>query len=221
VEHTVSRFALPPRRVRASLTVLLVAASSAAAVSWVRAPHKSVPAPSVQIVDVRALRSTNPDLRDLISHTFAIRVQVDTWTLDRARQSHGSAGWRLYLDGRPLGDIPGDTVVSYVYLIPGEHWIAAELRRAATSLDPPVWSQPVILHVPRVISCRQATGRASTESGTPNQTCPDSQQRLTVRPASASPRFLTAADLWWIPPGVRLLNQLLANGHSYTSMAWP
>jgi hypothetical protein len=222
------RFILPAGRVRASLTALLVAASSAAVVSWIDA-RKEGPAPSIHIVGVRPLQSTNSDVRDLISHTFAVRVRVDDWTLlphepdvTAHDNRNGQGHWRLYLDGRPLGNITGDTLVSYVYLIPGEHWIAAELKRAdSTSLDPPVWSEPVILHVPRVISCWQAATRGAVVSGRSKNSCRHPHQQLIMQPTATSLPIVTAADLWWVPPGVRLLDQLLGNGHSYKSMAWP
>jgi hypothetical protein len=225
----VIRFIRSARRARAGLMVLFVAASSAALATWLDAPPSDAPAPSVRIVDIRPLRSTNAELRDLVSHTFAVRVRIDEWTLlpskpdATARDNRrGEGHWRLYLDGRPLGNSSGDALVSYVYLSPGQHWIAAELSQAdSTSLDPPVWSEPLILHVPRVISCWQSVMRDSATSRGSKQACRHPQQQLTVQATATRQPIVTAADLWWVPPGVRLLDQLLGNGHSYKSMAWP
>lgn len=162
------------------LAVALVA-SAAAAIGWTRAPSASQPvAPSIRIVDVRPLRIADSNLRDLITHTFTVRVAIRGWTLlpyepgvtagaNRSRAGH----WRLYLDGGSLGDNFGNGHITYTpYLSPGTHWIAAELSNAdATGLDSPVWSEPVILHVPRVIRCWQTGWRGSPETRTPTFTC--------------------------------------------------
>jgi len=155
-------------------------AASAAAVGWARTARPLADqGPSIRIVDVRPLRSPDTSLRDLITHTFAVRVATGGWTLlpyqpavpasdNRRRAGH----WRLYLDGHPLGENLGDEHVSYVYVPPGTHWLAAELSKAdSTSLDPAVWSEPVVLHVPRVIRCWQTGWRGTPETGTPTFTC--------------------------------------------------
>jgi hypothetical protein len=156
-------------------------ASAAAAVGWGRKPiHVERPARSIRIVDVRPLRISDPNLRDLITHTFAVRVAISSWKLlpyqPGATESDNrlDAGhWRLYLDGGSLGDNFGSGHVTYTpYLSPGTHWIAAELSNADdSSLDPPLWSEPVILHVPRVIRCWQTGWRGSPETGTPRFAC--------------------------------------------------
>jgi hypothetical protein len=157
-----------------------LAASAAAAVGWTRTPSASQPvAPSVRIIDVRPLQSPEPALRDLITHTFAVRVAIRGWTLlpyqpgVTARDNRLGAGhWRLYLDGWPLGDNFGAAHTTYAYLPPGTHWLAAELSNAdSTSLHPAVWSEPVILHVPRHIRCWQTGWRGIPETGTPTFTC--------------------------------------------------
>jgi hypothetical protein len=135
--------------------------------------------PSIRIVDVRPLGSPDVTLRDLITHTVAVRVEIRGWTLlpyrpgATARDNRPGAGhWRLYLDGYHLGDTLGDERVSYVYVQPGTHWLAAELSNAdSTSLDPAVWSEPVVLHVPRVIRCWQTGWHGTPETGTPRFTC--------------------------------------------------
>jgi hypothetical protein len=174
----------PKLRRSALLSVTLafaLAASAAAAVGWERTPiHVERPARSIRIVDVRPLRIADPDLRDLITHTFAVRVATSDWELlpyqpgaTASDNRPGAGHWRLYLDGASLGDNFGASPVTYTpYLSPGTHWIAAELSNADdTSLDPPLWSEPVILHVPRVIRCWQTGWRASSETGTPTFTC--------------------------------------------------
>jgi hypothetical protein len=172
--------------VSAALVVAL-AASAAAAVGWARlAMHVERPR-SIKIIDVRPLRTSDPSLRDLITHTFAVRVAIRSWKLLPYRpgatvsDNHPRAGhWRLYLDGSSLGDNLGDAQVTYTrYLSPGTHWIAAELSNAdSTSLHPPVWSEPVVLHVPRVIRCWQTGWRGSPETGTPAFTCNRGAARL-------------------------------------------
>lgn len=157
-----------------------VAACSAAAAGWARTPTQlERPAPWIRIVDVRPLRSPDSGLRDLITHTFAVRVAIDGWTLlpylpgATASDNRPAAGhWRLYLDGRPLGDNLGNRYVSYSYLPPGTHWLAAELSNAdSTSRDPAVWSEPVVVRVPRVTRCWQTGWRGSPETGTPTFKC--------------------------------------------------
>ncbi len=157
-----------------------LAASLAAAVGWARTPteHRGR-APSIRIVAIRPLRSPEPSLRDLISHTFAVRVAIDGWALlpyqpgatgrdNRPAASH----WRLYLDGHPLADNLGDEHTTYTYIAPGPHWLAAELSNAdSTSLHPAVWSEPILLQVPRRIRCWQTGWRGTPETGTPTFTC--------------------------------------------------
>jgi hypothetical protein len=176
----------PKNNNRAALTIAValvvsLAASAAAALGWARpAMHVERPARSIRIIDVRPLRTSDPGLRDLITHTFAVRVAIRGWKLlphrpgatasdNRPRAGH----WRLYLDGFSLGDDFGDAQVTYTpYLTPGTHWIAAELSNAdATSLHPAVWSEPVVLHVPRVIRCWQTGWRGPLAAGTPTFTC--------------------------------------------------
>jgi hypothetical protein len=162
--------------------VVLVAsaASAAAAVGWARAPKTLVrAAPSIVIVDVRPLQTSDEVLRDLITHTFVVRVQISGWSLlayqpgASARDNRRGAGhWRLYLDGQRLGDNLGSSSRTYAYVSPGTHWLAAELSNAdSTSLRPAVWSEPVVLHVPRVVRCWQTGWRGDSETGTPKFTC--------------------------------------------------
>jgi hypothetical protein len=162
------------------MTVFAAAASCAAAIAWSRTPLERAPAPSIRIVDVRPLRSPTPELRDLITHTFAVRVSIAGWRLMPYRPGAtasdnrpGAGHWRLYLDGFSLGDNLGSSTVSYTsHLTPGTHWIAAELSNAdSTSLRPAVWSEPAILHVPRVIRCWQSGWRGTPETGTPTFRC--------------------------------------------------
>jgi hypothetical protein len=180
-EHGIGAFFPQASFALALFLAVALVASAAAAIGWTRTPSTSQPvAPSIRIVDVRPLRIADPNLRDLITHTFAVRVAIRDWTLlpyepgVTARANHPRAGhWRLYLDGASLGDNFGIGRITYTpYLSPGTHWIAAELSNAdATGLDPPVWSEPVILHVPRVIRCWQTGWRGSPEAGTPTFTC--------------------------------------------------
>lgn len=157
---------------------LAVAGSAAGAVGWARAPVVRA-APSVRIVDVRPLATSDADLRDQITHTFAVRVAIAGWRLlpyqpgvTAADNRVGAGHWRLYLDGQALADNLGADHVSYVYLPPGTHWLAAELSNAdSTSLDPPVWSEPVVLYVPRFVRCWQTGWRGGPEKGTPVFTC--------------------------------------------------
>lgn len=159
--------------------VFALGASAAAAIGWTSASGGRAALPSIRIVDVRPLQTSDANLRDLITHTFKVRVAISGWSLltyaAGARRSNKRAGaghWRLYLDGRSLGDTYGKTTVTYTpYLVPGEHWVAAELTNGdGTSLEPPVWSEPVILHVPRTIRCWQ-TGWRGSDRGTPTFTC--------------------------------------------------
>ena len=135
-------------------------------------------APSIRIDDVRPLQTSDEALRDLITHTFAVHVRISGWTLlpyqpgASARDNRAGAGhWRLYLDGRPLADNLGSSRRTYVYVSPGTHWIAAEISNAdSTSLRPSIWSEPLILHVPRVVRCWQTGWRGSPATGTPTFT---------------------------------------------------
>ena len=158
-----------------------LAVSAAAAVGWARTPaHVERSAPSIRIVDVRPLQTSDPTLRDIITHTFAVRVAISAWRLlpyrpgATANDNRAGAGhWRLYLDGRSLGDNLGNAKRSYTpYLSPGTHWIAAELSNADyTSLYPPIWSEPVVLHVPAVIRCWQTGWHGSSRTGRPTFKC--------------------------------------------------
>jgi hypothetical protein len=163
-----------------AITVTL-AASAAAASGWARTPA-SVEARrvSVRIVDVRPLQTSDATLRNVITHTFAVRVAIRGWKLlpykpgATAGDNRAGAGhWRLYVDGFSLGDNFGGAQVTYTcYLSPGVHWIAAELSNAdGSSLSPPVWSEPVVLHVPRVLRCWQTGWHGSAARGTPTFTC--------------------------------------------------
>lgn len=162
--------------------LVAVIAVAAAAAGWTSALARDDPrVPSVRIVDVRPLRAPDAALRDLITHTFAVRVAITGWQLlpyqpgATADDNRPGAGhWRLYVDGHPLGDTLGDRRVSYTtYLPPGTHWAAAELSNAdSTSLDPPVWSEPVVLYVPRVVRCWQTGWNYSSGTKTPKFTCP-------------------------------------------------
>lgn len=156
------------------------ALATAAGLGWSRAAAaQEAQAPSIRIVDVRPLRSPDTSLRDLITHTFAVRVAIDGWRLlpyqpgaTAADNRRGAGHWRLYLDGVALGDNLGDTDVTYAYVRPGIHWMAAELSNAnSTSLRPPVWSEPIILHVPERVRCWQTGWHGSPERGTPTFTC--------------------------------------------------
>ncbi len=162
-------------------------ASAAAAVGWVRTPaHVERSAPSIRIVDVRPLQTSDPNLRDIITHTFAVRVAISRWRLlpytpgATANGNRVGAGhWRLYLNGFSLGDNLGAEKLSYTpYLSPGTHWIAAELSNAdSTSLYPPIWSEPVVLHVPALIRCWQTGWRGSSRTGTPTFKCKSRHSR--------------------------------------------
>jgi hypothetical protein len=172
----------------AAALVFALAASAVAAVGWVRTPTPfERRAPSIRIVDVRPLRISDPNLRDLITHTFAVHVAITDWKLLPYRPGPTASGnrsgaghWRLYLDGGSLGDNFGTSHVTYTpYLSPGTHWMAGELSNVdSTSLDPPLWSEPVILHVPRVIRCWQTGWRGSLETGTPTFSCKHQTAKL-------------------------------------------
>jgi len=177
---------VPGGRWRRLYSTALVAAVvvEAAALAWTRTPTPAKAPPSIRIVDVRPLTTPDASLRDLITHTFAVRVAVSGWELlpyePAAPEKRRDAGhWRLYLDGRSLGDNFGGTPVTYTpYLPPGGHWLAAELRNAdGTALATPVWSEPVILHVPRVVRCWQTGWRGSAEAGRPAFRCRGSVRR--------------------------------------------
>jgi hypothetical protein len=156
-----------------------LAASAAAAAGWMR-EASAEQAPSIAIVDVRPLFTDDAALHDLITHTFAVRVAISGFELLPYRPGVSAADgrtdaghWRLYLDGHDLGDNLGSATDTYTpYLMPGTHWIAAELSNAdSTSLRPPVWSEPVVLHVPRTIRCWQTGWHGSPESGAPRFSC--------------------------------------------------
>ncbi len=169
------------RRLSTSWAVLVaLTASTAATLGWARAPRTLArAAPSIRIVDVRPLQTSDEGLRDLITHTFAVRVQISGWTLLPYRpgattlDNRRDAGhWRLNLDGHTLDDNLGSSRRTYVYVSPGTHWMAAELSNAdSTSLRRAIWSEPVILHVPRVQRCWQTGWRGSPETGTPRFAC--------------------------------------------------
>jgi hypothetical protein len=185
------RILLPRRRIWTSVAVLVaLSASTAAALGWARAPRKLVrAAPSIRIVDLRPLQTSNASLRDIITHTVAIQVATRNWRLlpyrpgATARDNGRYAGhWRLYLDGHSLGDNFGAARVSYATLPPGTHWLAAELSNAdSTSLRPAVWSEPVILHVPRVVRCWQTGWRGSPETGSPRFACNRNSSPAAIR----------------------------------------
>jgi hypothetical protein len=157
---------------------LAFVASAAAVVGWTRAPSER-PAPTIRIVDIQPLATSDAALRDRITHTFAVRVRITGWKLlpyqpavTVADNRAGAGHWRLYLDGHQLADNLGPSPVSYVYLTPGIHWLAAELSNAdSTSLRPQEWSEPVITHVPPVIRCWQTGWHGSSEHGTPKFRC--------------------------------------------------
>jgi hypothetical protein len=85
----------------------------------------------------------------------------------------GAGHWRLAVDGHNLSDNLGSATITYTrYLAPGTHWIAAELSNAdSSSLRPAVWSEPVVLHVPRVIRCWPTGWRGTPGHGNPRFTC--------------------------------------------------
>jgi hypothetical protein len=167
-----------PRTLAAALLVALAAA--AAAIGWTRAPRAvAAPRPSIRIVNVRPLQTSDAKLRDLITHTFEVRVDIRGWALLPFRpgptprdNAPGAGHWRLYLDGRSLGDNFGPSHISYLIIRPGTHWLAAELSNAdSTSVRPAIWSEPIILHVPRVVRCWQAGWHGTPERGTPRFAC--------------------------------------------------
>jgi hypothetical protein len=71
---------------RLAVLALLGAALATAAVGWSRT------APSIRILDVRPLTTSDAALRDLLGHHLAVRVQKT------------DARWRLYVDGQPIED---------------------------------------------------------------------------------------------------------------------
>jgi hypothetical protein len=161
--------------------VFAVAAATFAALGWTRtAEPVQRPAPSIRIVDVRPLHTSDAGLRDFVTHTFELHVAITGWRLLPYRPGAtasdnrpGAGHWRLYLDGYSLGDNFGSSAVSYIgYLTPGTHWLAAELSNAdSSSLQPAAWSEPIVLHVPRVLRCWQDGWRGSPELGTPRFRC--------------------------------------------------
>jgi hypothetical protein len=159
---------------------LAIVASTAAAIGWVSRPAAlDQRARSIRIVDVRPLHISDVALRDVASHTFRVRVATTGWALlpyhptASRRDNRRAAGyWRLYLDGFSLGDVFGTTPVAPVYLTPGTHWLAAELRNLDhTGLKPSVWSEPVVLYVPRRVRCWQAGLRRLAMTVIPRFTC--------------------------------------------------
>jgi hypothetical protein len=143
----------PMERSRFALALLAVVAAALAAGGWARVPAGA--RPTIAIADVRPLV-----LPDGPSHYFAVRVRTNGWRLQRARPDESGLDarprvrrWRLYLDGHPVGDTAAD-IFDTPYLLPGTHWIAAELRgRNHERLRPDVWSEPVVLEVPKTIRC--------------------------------------------------------------------
>ncbi len=157
-----------------------VIAAGVAVVGWTRSATSTETTPSIRIVDVRPLQTHDRTLRALLTRRFAVRVAIHGWKLlpyeptATARDNRAGAGhWRLYLDGRSLGDNFGSSTTSYTpQLTPGTHWLAAELSNIdSTSVRPAVWGEPVILHVPRVLRCWQTGWRGTPESGTPRFRC--------------------------------------------------
>lgn len=148
-----------PRRFAILGSASLLVAALAAVTGWARDPTTvRLQRPSIAIVDVRPVQTDDPNLRDQFRHFLTVRVSIVGWRLlpyrpgAAAADNRPDAGhWRLYLDGWPLGDSYGDARVSYTpYVTTGAHWIAAELSNAdGTSLRTPIWSEPVLLRVPR------------------------------------------------------------------------
>lgn len=154
----------------------LSALGAVAAAGWTR--ETSRPRTAIAITDVRPLRVSEPSLHRTASHYFAVRVAVDGWTLlpyepGTVAAPRDGGHWRLYLDGHRLGESYGTAGLAYTpYLTPGTHWIAAELTNIdSTSLTPPVWSEPVVLHVPRRIRCWQTGWHGTPDTGTPRYNC--------------------------------------------------
>lgn len=157
----------------------LAGALAAAATGWTRSlTATDRPPPAIRIVDVRPLQTSDAALRELFSHELAVRVAVTDWNLypdppaAAAGVSRRDGGhWHLYVDGESLGDI--HTAVAYTpYLVAGTHWIAAELRHVDhTALRPPVWSEPVIVYVPKRIRCRQTGPSGPLSSTSPELSC--------------------------------------------------
>jgi hypothetical protein len=140
---------------RAALATLSGLALAAAAAGWTRAPEATPP--SIRIVDVHPLAQ-----RDFLSHYVEVRVATHSWPLLAPRPDRSGLDprprlrhWRLYVDGYPVADVTTTEAVT-PYLPPGTHWIAVELRRPDHArLSPPVWSEPVILHMPDSYSGRR------------------------------------------------------------------
>jgi hypothetical protein len=167
----------------AALVTFALAAAAVAATGWMRTPAR--PRAAITITDVRPLKVSEPTMHELASHFFAVRVAVSGWSLlpyqfGRPSYVRGGGHWRLYLDGYRLGESYGGSRVTYTpYLIPGTHWIAAELTNPdSSSLSPPIWSEPVVLHVPRRIRCWQTGWHGSSETGTPIFGCGTPAQQL-------------------------------------------
>ncbi len=136
-----------------ALALLFVLAAALAAGGWARAPGGA--RPTIAIADVRPLvLPAGP------THYFAVRVRTRGWRLERSSPEVSGLDaaphlrhWRLYLDGHPIADTFTD-VFDTPYLEPGTHWIAAELRGPDHErLQPDVWSEPVVLQVPKTIRC--------------------------------------------------------------------
>ena len=119
---------------RLVIATLLAATLAAVPAAW------ACPAHTIRIVDVRPLATSDPNLEQLIAHHFAVRVET------------GAARWRLFLDGNPIEE-SASKVIDTPYLVPGTHWIAAQLRHGN------VWSEPVVLHVPKTVRCWQTGAR--------------------------------------------------------------
>jgi hypothetical protein len=160
------------------LTVpLLAAAVATAAAGWARSPAKPR-SPSIRFVSVTPLSTADAGLRDVVGHHLSVRVATTGWPLRHVRDRAGGLEegprlrrWRLYVDGRAFGDSYDDVAVT-PYLPPGTHWLAAELRGPGHErLRPPVWSEPVVLHMPRSIRCLQTGWRGGAESGRPTFAC--------------------------------------------------
>jgi hypothetical protein len=142
--------------IRIATIALLAAAFAAAAIGWSRGRPPLPPTPaaqSIRIVDVQPLRTSDPNLRDLLAHHLAVRVRKT------------AARWSLYVDGQPFDESTAP-VLHTPYLTPGTHWIAARLQRGGG-----VWSEPVVLHVPRVMRCWQTGWDGGAETGTPRFRC--------------------------------------------------
>jgi hypothetical protein len=163
-------------RRRIKIAVLLVPLVAVAAAGWTRAPGR--PVPRVRVVDVDPLATRDAGLGDVLAHYFAVRVATSHWPLLRARADVSGLDarprlrhWRLYVDGATVGDTFTD--VAYTpYLRAGTHWLAVELRAPDhRRLQPPVWSEPIVLQVPKRMRCWQTGWHGSPETGTPTFAC--------------------------------------------------